>query len=298
MNFMLTLRTITCIICLCISTNCLLAQQHVLSQIEQAAATLKAQIGVNAIILETGDTINFHEEQRFPMQSTYKFPIAMSILHKVDQGKLTLKQKIAINPSEIIPRGVSLIREKYPQGTTLDLNELLRLNVAESDGTACDVLIRLAGGTQKVQEYINSIGIKNMRIATTEMVQVSDDWIQYQNWSTPKAMTELLKIFYEGDVLSKNSQSKLLEWMIASVPGNKRLKGSLPPNAVVAHKPGTSGTFRGLTRATNDIGIITLPNGNHVAISVFVSDAYGTTPEREGIIAAITKIIWDYAGSK
>lgn len=298
MRFYPQLKSIICIAGLCFSTNFLLAQHRLLPQIQQTAESIHAQIGVSALIIETGDTINFHQEQRFPMQSTYKFPIAMAILHLVDQGKFTLEQKITINQSEIIPRGASVIREKYPQGASLTLDELLRLNIAESDGTACDVLIRLAGGTQKVQDYISSIGIKEMRIATTEILQVSDDWTQYQNWSTPNAMTGLLKTFYKGNVLSKNSQSKLIEWMIGSVPGNKRLKGGLPANAIVAHKPGTSGTFRGLTRATNDVGIITLPDGNHLAISVFVSDAYGTTQEREGVIAAITKIIWDYSGNK
>jgi len=298
MRFYSRLKYIICTAGLCLSSNLLLAQHRLLPQIQQAVASIHAQIGVSAIIIETGDTINFHQEQRFPMQSTYKFPIAMAILHLVDQGKFTLQQKINIDRSEIIPRGASLIREKYPQGTSLSLDELLRLNVSESDGTACDVLIRLAGGTQKIQEYVNSIGIKDMRITTTEMVQVSDDWTQYQNWSTPNAMTGLLKTFYSGNVLSEKSQHKLIEWMIGSVPGNKRLKGSLPANAIVAHKPGTSGTFSGLTRATNDVGIITLPDGNHLAISVFVSDAYGTSMEREGVIAKITRIIWDYAGSK
>ena len=47
-----------------------------------------------------------------------------------------------------------------------------------------------------------------------------------------------------------------------------------PAGAVVAHKTGTSGTYGGLTRATNDVGLITLPNGRHLA---FTSNRSGKT---------------------
>lgn len=264
-------------------------------QVTVLSTQFKAKVGVTALVLETEEIlVSFHGGDHFPMQSVYKFPIAMAILNEVDQGRLQLNQKIKVLPSEIIPRGVSPIREKYPQGAVLTLSELLRLNIVDSDGTACDVLLRIMGGTIKVQRYLNNLGIIGINIATTEMVQVSDDWIQYQNWSTPDAMTQLLYLFYSKKVLSEPSRLLLLKWMEESIPGAKRLKGALPKNAIVAHKPGTSGTNDGLTRATNDVGIITLSNGNHLAISVFVADTYASREEREGLIATIAKMAWDY----
>jgi beta-lactamase class A len=81
--------------------------------------------------------------------------------------------------------------------------------------------------------------------------------------------------------------------MTESKPGPNRLKRLLPEGTVVAHKTGTSGTSDGLTPATNDIGIITLPNGNHVVIAVFVGDSSGDIETREGTIAKIAKSVWD-----
>ena len=72
-----------------------------------------------------------------------------------------------------------------------------------------------------------------------------------------------------------------------------RLKGLLPKTAVVAHKTGSSGTSNGITAATNDIGIVTLPNGHHLAIVVFVSDSTVDLAAREKVIAQIAKAIWD-----
>jgi len=76
--------------------------------------------------------------------------------------------------------------------------------------------------------------------------------------------------------------------------GLKRLKGLLPEGTIVAHKTGTSATIRGLTRATNDAGIITLPNGKHIAITVFISDSNADQTKRELTIAKISKVVFDY----
>jgi len=78
-----------------------------------------------------------------------------------------------------------------------------------------------------------------------------------------------------------------------AVPRPKRLKGLLPPDTVVAHKTGTDGTRNGLTRATNDIGIITLPDGRHLEIAVFVKDSTADETTREATIARIAKAAFD-----
>ncbi|MEO6052027.1 MAG: serine hydrolase, partial [Pyrinomonadaceae bacterium] len=54
----------------------------------------------------------------------------------------------------------------------------------------------------------------------------------------------------------------------------------------------------GITAATNDIGIIWLPNGKHVAIAVFVSDSPADEKIREGVIANIAKVVWDRLSKK
>ncbi|MDR3610369.1 MAG: hypothetical protein P4L27_07405 [Ignavibacteriaceae bacterium] len=46
--------------------------------------------------------------------------------------------------------------------------------------------------------------------------------------------------------------------------------------------------------ATNDIGIITLPNGKHFIIAVLVSDSRADENTRDNIIAKITKVVWNY----
>ena len=69
----------------------------------------------------------------------------------------------------------------------------------------------------------------------------------------------------------------------------------MPKETSVAHKTGTSDTNEeGLTIATNDVGIVTLPNGKHFAISVFVSNSKESSDTNSKIISDISKLAWDY----
>ena len=85
--------------------------------------------------------------------------------------------------------------------------------------------------------------------------------------------------------------------MTEAIPGAKRLKGELPTGTVVAHKTGTGGTRNGITSATNDIGIITLTDGRHMAVAAFVSDSAADDDTRDEIIARLAKSAWNAAQS-
>jgi beta-lactamase class A len=50
---------------------------------------------------------------------------------------------------------------------------------------------------------------------------------------------------------------------------------------------------RELTRAVNDIGLVTLPNGQRLAVAVFVSDTWLNAEAAEAVIAKISRAAWD-----
>jgi len=94
-------------------------------------------------------------------------------------------------------------------------------------------------------------------------------------------------------VLSDTSQALLLRFMTETMTGLKRLRGELPAGTVVAHKTGSSGARDGVAAATNDIGIITLPNGQHLAVAVFLTDSRADEASREHVIARVARAAWE-----
>jgi len=265
----------------------------------EIAAEAKGRVGVSAVMLETGETIaSLNVTDRFPMQSVYKLPISMAVMQGVDAGKIKLSDNVSIAKNEFIGRAAhSPIRDKFPNGTSLTVEELLRYALVESDGTASDVLMRLAGGPAAVQAYLTGLGIKEMIVLDTEQAFTEDHSLQFRNYATPAAALALLRALHERRGMSEASQALLLRFMTQSTTGPRRLKGLLPAGTVVAHKTGTSGTEKGITAATNDIGIISLPNGKHLAIAVFVADSPADEATREGVIAKIAQAAFQAANS-
>jgi beta-lactamase class A len=266
-------------------------------QIEQIAGSARGRVGAAVTVVETGESlVALNADQGFPMQSVYKLPIAIAVLRQVDSGALKLEQKVKVEKSDFISgRQHSPIRDKHPRGVELSLRDLLRLAVSESDGTASDVLMRLAGGPEVIMKDLRSLGVSGVMVVNTEKELGEDQSLQYQNRAQPESVIVLLRALQEGRGLSADSRALLLQLMTESIPGPKRIKGRLPAGTMVAHKTGTSGTENGMTAATNDVGLVTLPDGRHLAVAVFVSDSPADEKVREGVIAHITRAAWDWS---
>lgn len=120
----------------------------------------------------------------------------------------------------------------------------------------------------------------------------------FKNWTTPKAASETLKLFYENksNLLSKSSYDFFWKTNKATTTGKNRIRGQLPEGTIVAHKTGWSGTNKetGITAAVNNIGIVFLPNREYFIISVFVSESRENFDTNEKIIADIAKATYDF----
>ncbi|HYG38357.1 MAG TPA: class A beta-lactamase, subclass A2 [Cytophagales bacterium] len=265
-------------------------------KIERIIKSKKAEVGVAVIRIEDNDTLTINGNKHYPMQSVYKFHLALAVLNQVDKGKFSLDQKILVRKKDLLPDTWSPLREKYPKGNVeVPIRELLTYTVSQSDNNGADILFRLLGGTDKVDAYIKGLGIKDISIAATEE-EMHEEWdAQFTNWSTTYTTARLLKRFYETNMLSKTSRDFLWKIMAETNTGVNRIKGLLPEGTEVAHKTGTSGTNKkGVTAAVNDAGIITLPDGKHLAVAVFVTNSKENEETNERIIAEIAKALFDH----
>ena len=260
----------------------------------EIAREAQGRVGTLAVVLETNKVVlSLNAHDRFPMQSVYKLPIGMAVL---SQANVKLDHIVHVDKPEYISSGQhSPLRDQNPNGANVSVQELLRLAVMESDGTASDVLLRLIGGAQAVMKYLASAQVHDVVVRDTEMALGHDSQLQYRNSATPEGAISVLRAFQESRGLSKPNHDLLAKYLIESTSFPTRIKGLLPPGTVVAHKTGSSGERNGIAAATNDIGIVTLPGGNHLAIAVFVSDSKANSATRDRVIAQIAREAWDAA---
>ncbi|MDR6528489.1 beta-lactamase class A [Chryseobacterium rhizosphaerae] len=273
------------------------AQKSILEQkINTVTQGKNATVGVSVLDFDNKFRYSKYGDQKFPMQSVFKFHIAAAILNFVDQEKLSLNQKVLLDSSNLLEDTWSPLRDKYPNGNIeVPLSEILELTVARSDNNGCDIMLKLLGGPQTVQKFMDSKGIKGFQIKYNE-AEMHQNWnVQYENYSTPNSAVDVLKKFYNGKLLSKKSTDYLMKVMLSTSTGLNKMVEQLPKNTPVARKTGASGKNKdGLTGAENEIGIITLPNGKHYAIAVFVSNSMETDAVNCKMISDISKEVWDY----
>ena len=168
------------------------------------------------------------------------------------------------------------------------------MTVSLSDNAATEILLRLGGGPKAVSDYIASLGVTGFHLQDGEQAMHHDVSIQYRNWFEPAGAVQLLRRISDRSPLTAEHTALLLEWMRPSLR-TKRLRGDLPDGTIVAHKAGTSGVNHGVAHATNDIGLITLPDGRQLAIAVFVTDSTAGEATREKVISEIARAIYDAA---
>jgi beta-lactamase class A len=271
------------------------AQLH--EQLERIAAQAHGRVGVSCSLPGKQLDCDLAASAGYPMQSTYKLPISMVALHLVEQGKLTLDQTVHIVPSEMAaPDDYSPLRDEHPHGAVdISIRELIQRAVTQSDNVASDTLLRTVGGGAAATAYFRSLGIEGIHIVYPEQAQNRDERLQYSNSTTPRAYVAVLRRLADHSPLSPEHTRLLMDCMAASHTGDHRLKALLPPGTPVADKTGTSGQNRPTMNATNDFGLITLPNGQKLAVAVLVADATAPFAVREHVIAQIGQAIYEAA---
>jgi len=251
---------------------------------------------------------NLNPHNHAPMQSMYKLPLALTALHLAEMGKLlpdqrpgesmdtTLDRTVRFLPTDIIPGSYSPLTDRYPKADVdVTLREVIQLAVGVSDNGAEEILIRLVGGPLAVESYMHSLGISAIQVRYSERDLDRNEDLQYQDWIEPATAVELLERLVTNPPVSQAGNAFLLKTMADSQTGVDQLRAGLPPGTMLAHKTGHSGTHGGVTAATNDIGLVTLPDGRRLAIAVFVTDSRADETTRQRVIALIAGAVYKEA---
>ena len=265
-------------------------------KIRSIAADAHGKVAVASALPGSDLDGNLRPHAHPPMQSVFKFPLVLTVLHQVEIGKLSLAQPISFRPSDrILPHVYSPLQDQYPQGNVdIPLRRLAQLAVNASDNVAADILLRVIGGPRVVDDYLTSLGVTGFHLVDNEAAMHHDPALQYRNWFEPAGAVQLLQHLGLNSPLSPAHTTMLLGWMSGTAVED-RLPGDLPPGTRVVHKTGSSDTVNGVTAATNDIGLVTLPDGRQLAVAVFVTDAHADDATRARVIARIARALYDAA---
>ena len=285
-----------------------------------------ARFGVVAKHLGNGAIARVNPDERIPLLSVVKLPVAIVVLDGVDQGRWSLSTPITLLPEDMHPRG--MLGDRYPRGGgPVTLYKLLDVMIRLSDNTAADALMRLVGGPSVVTQWLERHDIRDLRVDRTER-SLGNDWhgltpgtdtlaaeeirelraqvpeavhdsaaqamlLDPRDTGTAAACVYLLERLWRGSLLSVAMTDTLKSVLARCKTSPDRLPAFLPKGTPVARKTGTGGTSRGVTVAINDVGVMRLPNGDDVAIAVLIGESRGSTRRAERLIARVARTVFD-----
>lgn len=256
----------------------------------RAAEKDRMVVGVSVLHIESGRRAAYRGNERFQMASVFKVPVAVATLGAVEKGTLRLDREVEIRAADRLDFGP--LHDEWKPGMRVSVAQMLDVMLVDSDNTAADKLIALLGGPAAVEQALEARRIPGIRISLDERgmgAAMKQDLAALesgaQNGATPDAMVALLTRLFEGELLSRPSTDRVFGAMRRCATGEKRLRAGVPKGTEVFDKTGT------LRSCWNDAGILTLPDGTHLVVAVFVRG--GTEPERrDAAIASVARAAW------
>ena len=248
--------------------------------------TLEAQNEViGAYVKKGGIEKGINATSRFPMYSVMKFPQALYVADFLARNNIELNTGVLVRKDDLMQDTWSPMLNTFENKKSFTYSELLALSLQQSDNNACDLLFKLCGSPRDVQNYLRSLGFKNIRLKWTEKQMHNKPRRSHDNWCTPRDMAELLNWFY-CERQSNPVLTHIWNLMLNCETGNNRIKAALPPGATLAHKTGT-GFSKGKTlRGINDVGIVIMPDGDYYPIAIFIKHT-----KREEEVAEIASLL-------
>lgn len=299
---------------------------HLVFYFQQLEQQSGGALGVSALHLESDRQIHYHGDEMFLLCSTYKIPIALTLLQMVDQGLVHLNDLIPITEYDLRPGSGSFLWElDYGAPVQLSVLNLLKLMMQYSCNSSTDIILNLIGGTSAVKRFLHDLNIENLHIDSSTLEAIADwDGVtdlpengklklsEYQqlsstvdpklreihraksiqdqkNKGSPNSMINLLQKFLSHEIVSPPLIDLLLKIMQRCKTAPHRMMSRLPKNIIVSRKTGT------LTGFVNEVAVIQMPfNLGHLILGVYISGSNQTIDICENIIAETARFIFDY----
>jgi beta-lactamase class A len=226
------------------------------------------RLGVHALDSQSGKRFGIDERSRYALASTFKLPLAASLLWQVDRGAFALERALPVTRANLLPYSPAVEAALAAGASTMTLRELCVAIITVSDNAAANILLTGIGGPQALTAFMRNIGDDVTRLDRMETALNSNMPGDPRDTTTPRAMVDSMLRIFTQDVLSLPSRALLIDWLTAAKTGLERVHAGIPKTWQVGDKTGT-----GENGAVNDLVIAFPPERRPVFIAVYMSSS-------------------------
>jgi len=281
------------------------APRDLQDRISELGKGFDGRVGIAVKSIDDSWIAGWNANDLCPQQSVSKLWVSIAVLDAVDRGKLRLDDPVTLTREDLTVFHQPIADEVLKTGSfTTTVGDLLLREITQSDNTANDKLLNLAGGPKAVRALIAAKHLGAIRFGNGERALQSriaglrwkpeysigtaffdardalpmkvrqatfDRYVRDPyDGASPTAIVTALARLKGGQLLPPKSTAYLLTIMSETHTGPNRLKGGLAPGWTLNHKTGTGQVLNGAQAGYNDIGILTAPDGKSYAVAVMI----------------------------
>ncbi|KMN81234.1 hypothetical protein VK98_15190 [Chromobacterium sp. LK11] len=250
-----------------------------LAELERNAG---GRIGVFAQEVDSGRSLAYRADERFPMCSTFKLLLVGALLQRSVAQPDLLYRHVDYRRDQLID--YSPISEQHvEQG--MSVKDLCDAAMRFSDNTAANLLLEQLGGPQEVTRFARSLGDGQSRLDRIEPELNLAEPDDPRDTTTPAAMTANLHALLFSPLLPERQRGLLNDWLLGNTTGNLRIRAGLPAEWRVGDKTGSGGHG-----AANDVAVAWRPGKSPLLLSVYYWGSSAMMDERNAVIAAVARV--------
>jgi beta-lactamase class A len=240
--------------------------QPVGAKLAELEKRVGGRLGVCAIDTRFGGVIGHRMDERFAMCSTFKLSLAAAMLEQADKGKLSLDKSITYGKDDIVPN--SPVTEDNLSKGSMTIKALAEATQKTSDNAAANLLLKQIGGPAGLTQFYRRHGDSVSRLDRYEPAMNEFKPGDERDTTSPYAYAMLVEKILTGSVLSTASRELLIQWMIDTKTGLKRIRAGVPKSWRVGDKTGT-----GMPGKYNDVAICWPPRQPPLIVAIYYQSA-------------------------
>lgn len=258
------------------------------------ADSAKGDVGI--ALIYNGDTLTVNNDAIYPMMSVFKLHQAVALCRMFEENGTSLDSVMTLRRSELDPDTWSpMLKDHTGEEISLPMRRLLEYTLIESDNNASnEMFVRLMSPAACDSVIAGIIPRGSFEIRFNEAEMQDDHSRAYSNRTSPLGAAILIDRLFTDTLVGKSYQDFIKSALLRCQTGPDKISAALSETEgiTIGHKTGSG--YRdenGRLAASNDVAFVTLSDGRHYSLAVFVKDFDGTDAEAAATIARISAAV-------
>jgi beta-lactamase class A len=287
-NPMKKLLSFSLLLLVLISATAQKTDKKLASQLNELLKGFHGDVGIYVHDLKKNRIVAINADTVFPTASMVKVPILTGIMRKIEDGELQYHQVLTYKDS-LLYAGVDLLGS-FKNNEKVELSKVMMLMLTMSDNTASLWLQSLAGTGTRINQLMDSLGLKDTRVNSRtpgrEANRTQNGWGQ----TTPREMATLIEKIVNKEVVNPTASEKMLR-LLGRNYWDEEAISQIPTDVFIASKSGAVDATR------NEVLYVNSKKSPYIFCICTKNNAdksWEQSNEAWVMTKAVSKLLWEY----